>query len=208
MLFAMGDGNHSLATAKAIWSDVRTRVGMAHPSRYALVEVVNIHDPALAIAPIHRLLFDVAADPRRALVQAFGERVTCTDVASGPQMREQVAAAALGAHPSVGLIGPGPRYSVVEIAGPASALAVATWQPFIDSLVERGLASEVDYLHGDAALERLALQPGRVGVHFAAIGKRELMRRVVHEGPTPRKTFSLGEAHEKRYYVEARRIGD
>jgi len=209
MLFAMGDGNHSLATAKAIWHEARACVGMDHPSRYALVEVVNIHDPALDFAAIHRLLFGVAGDTRAALAQAFGARVTCTDVASAAQMRERVAAAAAGsARVTVGLIGPGERFSVVEIAEPPSPLAVATWQPFIDGLIERGLAHEVDYVHGDAALERLALQAGRIGVHFAAIGKSELMRRVVHEGPTPRKTFSMGEAHEKRYYVEARRIGD
>lgn len=207
LLFAMGDGNHSLAAAKAIWREARARVGMDHPSRYALVEVVNIHDPALDFAAIHRLLFDVVEDPRRALMGAFGARVACSDVASASEMRARVAAAAGGPRVAAGLIGPGARFSVVEIAEPPSPLAVATWQPFIDSLLGRGLAREVDYVHGDAALERLALQPGRVGVHFAAIGKSELMRRVVHEGPTPRKTFSMGEAHEKRYYVEARRIG-
>jgi hypothetical protein len=206
MLFAMGDGNHSLATAKSIWESAKASVGMAHPSRYALVEVVNIHDPALDFAPIHRLLFGVTADVRQALVQAFGPRAVCTDVASAAAMRERVAAAR-GPHQTAGLIGPGPRFSVIEIAEPPSTLAVGTWQPFIDGFIERGGAREVDYVHGDEALERLAQQAGHVGVHLAGIGKSELMRRVVHEGPTPRKTFSMGEAHEKRFYVEARRIG-
>jgi hypothetical protein len=206
MLFAMGDGNHSLATAKSIWESAKASVGMDHPSRYALVEVVNIHDPALDFAPIHRLLFGVTADVRQALVQEFGARVTCTDVPSAAAMRGRVAAAR-GPRQTAGLIGPGPRFSVVEIAEPPSTLAVGTWQPFIDGFIERGGATEVDYVHGDEALERLAQQVGCVGVHLAGIGKSELMRRVVHEGPTPRKTFSMGEAHEKRYYVEARRIG-
>jgi len=205
MLFAMGDGNHSLATAKSIWESAKARVGMDHPSRYALVEVVNIHDPALDFAPIHRLLFGVTADVRQALVQAFGARVTCTDVPSAAAMREHVAAAR-GPLQTAGLIGPGPRFSVVEIAEPPSTLAVGTWQPFIDGFIEGRGAKEVDYVHGDEALERLAQQPGCVGVHLAGIGKSELMRRVVHEGPTPRKTFSMGEAHEKRFYIEARRI--
>ena len=205
MLFAMGDGNHSLATAKSMWEGAKADVGLDHPSRHALVEVVNIHDPALDFAAIHRLLFGVTADVRQALTQVFGARVTCTDVASAAQMREQVAAAGDG-RVTVGLIEPGARYSVVEIAQPPSPLAVATWQPFIDGLIGSGGAREVDYVHGDDVLERLALQPGHLGVHFAAIGKSELMRRVVHEGPTPRKTFSMGEAHEKRYYIEARRI--
>ncbi|HYJ98072.1 MAG TPA: DUF1015 domain-containing protein [Burkholderiaceae bacterium] len=205
MLFAMGDGNHSLATAKSIWEAHKASVGMDHPSRWALVEVVNIHDPALDFAPIHRLLFGVVADLPAALARAFGARVRCTEVASGRAMRERVAAAR-GPGLTAGLIGPGPRFVVVEIADPPSTLAVATWQPFIDELIAQGGAREVDYVHGDEALERLALQPGCAGVHLAGIGKSELMRRVVHDGPTPRKTFSMGEAHEKRYYVEARRI--
>jgi hypothetical protein len=206
MLFAMGDGNHSLATAKSIWESAKATVGMDHPSRYALVEVVNIHDPALDFAPIHRLLFGVAADVRQALVQTFGTRVSCADVPSAAAMRQRVAAAAGGARLTAGLVGPGPRFSVVEIAEPPATLAVGTWQPFIDGFIARGGASDVDYVHGDEALERLAQQAGNVGVFLAGIGKGELMRRVVHEGPTPRKTFSMGEAHEKRFYVEARRI--
>jgi hypothetical protein len=205
MLFAMGDGNHSLATAKSIWQAHKARVGMDHPSRWALVEVVNIHDPALDFAPIHRLLFGVVADVPAALARAFGPRVRCTEVPSGAAMRERIAAAR-GSGLSAGLIGPGPRFAVVEIAEPPTTLAVGTWQPFIDQLIAQGGAREVDYVHGDEALERLAQQPGCVGVHLAGIGKSELMRRVVHDGPTPRKTFSMGEAHEKRYYVEARRI--
>ncbi|HET9206279.1 MAG TPA: DUF1015 domain-containing protein [Burkholderiaceae bacterium] len=205
MLFAMGDGNHSLATAKSIWEAHKDRVGMDHPSRWALVEVVNIHDPALEFAPIHRLLFGVVADVPAALARSFGARVRCTEVPSGAAMRERVAAAR-GPGLTAGLIGPGPRFVVVEIMDPPSSLAVATWQPFIDELIAQGGAREVDYVHGDEALERLAQQPGCVGVHLAGIGKSELMRRVVHDGPTPRKTFSMGEAHEKRYYVEARRI--
>jgi hypothetical protein len=206
LLFAMGDGNHSLATAKSIWERAKASVGMDHPSRYALAEVVNIHDPALDFAPIHRLLFGVTADVRAALTQAFGARVTCTDVPSAAALRERVAAAGAGVRQCTGLIGPAARYTVVEIAEPPSTLAVGTWQPFIDGLIERGGAREVDYVHGDDVLVRLAQQEGCVGVHFAGIGKSELMRRVVHDGPTPRKTFSMGEAHEKRFYIEARRI--
>jgi Protein of unknown function (DUF1015) len=205
MLFAMGDGNHSLATAKSIWDSAKATVGMDHPSRFALVEVVNIHDRALDFAPIHRLLLGATADLRPALAQTFGPRVTCTDVSSAAAMRERVAAAR-GPQHTVGLVGPGARFAVVEIAEPPSTLAVSTWQPFIDTFIERGGAKDVDYVHGDDTLERLAQQEGHLGVFFAGISKSELMRHVVHEGPTPRKTFSMGEAHEKRFYMEARRI--
>jgi len=207
LLFAVGDGNHSLATAKAIWESAKARLAADHPSRWALVEVVNSHDTALDFAAIHRLLLGVTGDLRAALAQAFGARMRCVDVASAAQMRAQVAVAAAQGRVVAGLLGPDAHCTVVEIASPPSPLAVATWQPVIDAFVADGGARELDYVHGDDALERLARQSGHLGVHFAPLGKDELMRRVVHDGPTPRKTFSLGEAHEKRYYVEARRIG-
>ena len=205
MLFPMGDGNHSLATAKSIWDSAKAEVGMDHPSRWALVEVVNIHDPALDFAPIHRLLFGVSADMRQALAEAFGARLTCTDVPTAAAMREQVAAAD-GGRQRAGLIGPGARFAVIEIADPPAGLAVGTLQPFIDALIAHGGARDVDYVHGDDVLERLAVREAHIGLHLPTLGKSELLRRVVLDGPTPRKTFSMGEAHEKRYYVEARRI--
>jgi len=205
MLFAVGDGNHSLATAKAMWDSVKGTLGMDHPSRYALVEVENIHDPALEFAPIHRLLFDVSANVRQALAASFGSRLTITDVPSATVMRERVRTPH-GARHAAGLIGPGARFSVIEIADPQSTLAVGTLQPFIDGLIGRGGAKHVDYVHGDDVLERLSMQSGSVGIHFAAVGKRDLLRMVVRDGALPRKTFSMGEANQKRYYIEARRI--
>ncbi len=206
MLFAVGDGNHSLATAKAIWERVKGTVGMQHPSRWALVEVENIHDPALEFEPIHRVLFGVHADVRRAFADTFGARLTCTEVPSASALRDRVLAAAGGTHHAAGLIGPGPRFTLIEIAEPPSTLAVGTLQPVVDKLIGQGGATHVDYVHGDDVLERLAMQDGCVGIHLAPIGKRELLSMVVREGPLPRKTFSMGEAHEKRFYVEVRRI--
>lgn len=205
MLFAVGDGNHSLATAKSIWDSVKDSLGMNHPSRYALVEVENIHDPALEFSPIHRLLFGVSADVRQALAETFGSRLSCTDVPSAAAMRARVHATHASRH-AAGLIGPGARFSVIEIANPQSTLAVGTLQPFIDRLIERGGAADVDYVHGDDVLERLAMNDGNVGIHLAPVSKSALLRMVVHEGPLPRKTFSMGEANEKRFYIEARRI--
>ncbi|MBI5720576.1 MAG: DUF1015 domain-containing protein [Burkholderiales bacterium] len=218
MLFAVGDGNHSLATAKSIWEQVKATVGPDHPSRFALVEVENIHDPALHFAPIHRLLFGVRVDLRAALAQAFGARFTAHEVASAEAMWAQVQAMQAGAPAAghgaqatpttqaVGLVEPGGRYAVIRIADPPAALAVGTLQPFIDRLVAEGGATAVDYVHGDETLMRLAQQPGCAGLHLGTVAKGELLKRVMHEGPLPRKTFSMGEAHEKRYYVEARKI--
>ena len=203
MLFAAGDGNHSLATAKAYWDGVKSSLGPEHPSRYALVEVENIHDPALEFSPIHRVLFDVSVDLRSALSDAFGNRLRCTDVATAAAMREQLLDSAAQ---RAGVVGPGKRFSVIEIEDPPSTLAVGTLQPFIDRFIERRSASGIDYVHGDDTLERLASMPGNVGVHLPPLGKHDLLRMVVREGPLPRKTFSMGEAHEKRYYIEARQI--
>jgi hypothetical protein len=120
-------------------------------------------------------------------------------------MRERIRTAD-PARQVAGLIGPGARFSVIEISDAPSTLAVGTLQPFIDQFIERGGAVDIDYVHGDDVLERLAMNEGNVGIHLATVSKTDLLRMVVREGPLPRKTFSMGEAHEKRFYVEARRI--
>lgn len=205
MLFAMGDGNHSLATAKAVWERIKSEVGPDHPARWALVEVDNIHDPALEFEPIHRLLAGVQVDLQHALTGAFGARLGIADVATATEMRERVRSPRSGCQ-AVGLVEPGPRYRVVELADPPSTLAVGSFQPFVDQLVAQGGAASVDYVHGDDTLERLASAPGHAGLHLATVAKGDLLRMVAREGPLPRKTFSMGEADEKRFYVEARRI--
>ncbi|HUN94144.1 MAG TPA: DUF1015 domain-containing protein [Burkholderiaceae bacterium] len=206
ILFAVGDGNHSLATAKTLWNRVRATVGSDAPSRYALVEVMNIHDAALEFSPIHRLLFGVSTDVRAALSAAFGARLACLDVASAAAMRERLRTVRGRGH-AAGLVGPGQRYSVVEVAQPQAATGVGTFQPFIDELIARGGAREVDYIHGDDVLEQQSTAAAdRIGFHLDAVAKDELLGLVVRGGPLPRKTFSMGEAHEKRFYIEARRI--
>ena len=219
MLFAVGDGNHSLATAKSLWERIKPEVGMDHPARWALVEVENIHDPALEFEPIHRLLMGIKGgepgDVRAALRNAFGAKLAITEQPSAEAMRARLREIGAAVHArgtqasrqAAGLIGPGATFAVVEIADPPSSLAVGTLQPFIDGFVESGGASGIDYVHGDDVLERVAQQPGHVGLHIGTVSKSELLQRVVREGPLPRKTFSMGEADEKRFYVEARRIG-
>jgi hypothetical protein len=205
MLFAVGDGNHSLATAKSIWSQLRDTAGPDHPARWALVEVENIHDPALDFEPIHRLLFGVSEDLRAFLSQALGPRLRIRDLPSAGALREEVGRAG-DAVQRAGLVEPGGRFAVLEIVDPPSTLAVGSLQPLVDAFVARGGAREIDYVHGDDVLERLAMREGCIGLHLPGLDKGELLRMVVKEGPLPRKTFSMGEAHEKRFYMEARRI--
>ena len=205
MLFAVGDGNHSLATAKAIWQQARGTLGPDHPSRFALVEVVNIHDEALAFEPIHRLLFGVRGDVRDALAERFGATLRLTEVADAESMRQHVQVAVAPAQ-AFGIVGPGARFAVAEIDAAPSPLPVGTLQGFVDGFIAKGGATEVDYVHGDDVLERLGQQPDRIGLHLATVPKSELLRRVLLDGPLPRKAFSMGEAHDKRFYFEARRI--
>ena len=206
MLFAVGDGNHSLATAKACWDRMKATAAPDHPARWALVEVENIHDEALEFAPIHRLLTGMRGDLREALAAHFGGRATIVDQPDATAMRSALAAVPRALH-AAGLVQPGGRHALVVVAdAPAAQLDVATFQAFVDALLASGGAHDVDYVHGDDALAQLASADGCAGLHLATLGKRELIGRVAHHGPLPRKSFSMGEADEKRFYLEARRI--
>jgi hypothetical protein len=206
LLFAMGDGNHSLATAKAIWEKVKPQVGMDHPSRYALVEIENVHDEGLEFEPIHRVLFGLKKDLFAELTKAFGENFTYTEVASGAEMTQRVDSAQ-GGNQAIGLVGGGKSFGVIEISNASSNLAVGTIQSFLDSFLKNGGAEKIDYVHGADVVERLALQAGNAGFYLAGMNKSELFKTVILDGALPRKTFSMGEAKEKRFYMEARKIG-
>ena len=205
LLFAMGDGNHSLATAKAIWEQAKSEVGMDHPSRYALVEIENVHDEGLEFEPIHRVLFNVKKDLFAELKQTFGEHFTYSDTANADDMIQRVDSAR-GGKQAIGLVGGGKKFGVIEITHASSNLAVGTLQSFLDAFLKDGGAEKIDYVHGEDVVERLALQPGNVGFYLAGMQKSELFRTVILDGALPRKTFSMGEAREKRFYLEARKI--
>lgn len=205
LLFAMGDGNHSLATAKAIWEAKKSQVGMDHSSRYALVEIENVHDQGLEFEAIHRVLFGLKKDLLAELQRAWGGNFHYTEVATAAAMMQRVDGAQ-GAVQAVGLIGGGQTYGVIEIEQPSSNLPVGTVQTFLDQFLQDAGAQAIDYVHGADVLERLALQLGHAGFYFAGMHKSELFKTVILEGALPRKTFSLGAAHEKRFYMEARKI--
>jgi hypothetical protein len=209
LLFAMGDGNHSLATAKVIWEKIKPTVAMNHPARYALVEIENVHDEALEFEPIHRVLFDLKRDFFAALSDTFGANLTYIPVASAEEMIERVDAAHGHASvQSIGLVGggAGKACGVIEIAHTSSNLPVGTIQTFLDSFLKVGGAEKIDYVHGHAVTVRLGSQPGNVGVYLPGMEKSDLFKTVILDGALPRKTFSMGEATEKRFYMEARKI--
>jgi hypothetical protein len=207
LLFAMGDGNHSLATAKAIWEKMKPQVGMDHSSRYALVEIENVHDAGLAFEPIHRMLFGLKKDLFAELEKTFGTNLTYRPVASVEDMVRVVDSAVDGKQ-MIGLVGGGqtPEFGVIEITNPSSNLPVGTIQPFIDTFLKNGGAEKVDYVHGEGVLVKLGSQPGNAGFYLPGMNKSELFKTVIVDGALPRKTFSMGEAREKRFYMEARKI--
>jgi hypothetical protein len=204
LLFAVGDGNHSLATAKSIWEKVKPVVGMDHPARYALVEVENIHDQGLEFAPIHRVLFNVAADPVGALQEFFGTRVKFSPTESKSAMIILVNTQS-GKNHQFGLI-TASGHQVVTVESPVSTLPVGTLQEFLDSWLKSGGAASIDYVHGDEVICDLGAQKNNAGFYLPAMGKDQLFKTVIVDGALPRKTFSMGEAHEKRFYFEARKI--
>lgn len=205
LLFAMGDGNHSLATAKAVWERMKPDVGMNHPARYALIELENVHDDGLEFEPIHRVLFGLKTDIYAALESAFGESYSYTPAASAEEMVKTVNAG----NPDrqlMGFIGGGKGFGVVGIANPGTNLAVGTIQAFLDPFLKQGNAEKIDYVHGEDVAVRLGQQPGNVGIYVSGMEKGDLFKTVILDGALPRKTFSMGEAREKRFYMEARKI--
>ncbi|MGD0611419.1 MAG: DUF1015 domain-containing protein [Anaerolineales bacterium] len=208
LLFAMGDGNHSLATAKALWEKMKLQVGMDHPARYALVEIENVHDEALQFEPIHRVLFGVKRDLVAAMQQFFHGGFRCASVKDRLDM-VQVVEHSGGQAQSFGLIGGGEGrlYGVVTIERPSSNLPVGTLQAFLDVFLKEGGAEKIDYVHGEEVVDKLGRLPGNAGFLLPGMDKSDLFKTVILDGALPRKTFSMGEAREKRFYMEAHKIG-
>jgi hypothetical protein len=188
-LYAVGDGNHSLAAAKQVWEERKRSLSeagrAADPARFALVELVNLHDPGLRFEPIHRLVFGVRPESLAADLAALAPE--------GPALH-RVSWVAAG------------RSGDAVLRGPRDSLALAVFQAALDRWLAAHPAARVDYIHGDDALARLAGAPDRVGFRMAVFPREAVFPAVAREGALPRKTFSLGDAEEKRFYLEARRI--
>ncbi len=207
LLYAMGDGNHSLATAKSVWELNKSKYGMDHPSRYALIELENLHDPALVFEPIHRVI--KGANPEAILSgmrSFYGARVKTEVVPSMEEMIKSVISQGDFSQ-RFGILTTG-GFMVAEIMQPDANLPAGTLQSFLDNWLKTAPAVSIDYVHGDDVLCSLSTQPGHVGFYLPAMQKDELFRTVILDGALPRKTFSMGEAREKRFYMEARRIID
>lgn len=191
LLFAVGDGNHSLATAKACYEELKERIGDAASesrARYALVEIENLHDDALEFEPIYRVVF--GADPSE-LKSELNKYIAALDGGERAQT--------LTAYTEDG-------EENITVEKPECELAVGTLQNFLDVYAKEHDGVEIDYIHGLESLKKLASRPGAVGFAFEGMKKDQLFKTVIFEGALPRKTFSMGHANDKRYYLECRRI--
>lgn len=200
--YAVGDGNHSMATAKAYWEEIKADLSAEeqknHPARYVLVEVVNIHDESLIIEPIHRVLFDVDAEDLLTGLTAFYEAQGCKSYVT------DTAPAGVEAH--VFPFCAAEKSGVLVVEQPKWAIPIATMQTGLDAYLEAHPSARIDYIHGEDVVRTLGTKPGNLGFMLPDIAKNDLFRGVVFDGVLPRKTFSMGEAHEKRYYMEAKMI--
>ncbi len=192
LLFAVGDGNHSLATAKRCYEDQKAVTPESEwanlPSRFALVELVNNHDDALQFEPIHRVLFGVDAEK---LLNAFK--------AEYPGAHEGKGEGHVIAYTYEG------HQGFITVPNPRFQLEVGTLQNFLDKYIKEN-PCEIDYIHGDDVTDELGSKPGNIGFKLPAMGKDMLFKTVMTDGVVPRKTFSMGHAADKRYYTEARKI--
>lgn len=186
MTYAVGDGNHSLATAKACYEELKAKCGAEnvanHPARFALVELENIYDEAQVFEPIHRLLTNVNVKALLENLQAeIGGNGTAVKWFTNGEAGE------------------------LKINDENGELPLEVIQVALDKYLKAN-AGEIDYIHGDETLEQLSQKENTIGFLMPNVTKNAFFENIVNNGVMPRKTFSMGEAEEKRYYLEGRRI--
>lgn len=212
LLFAMGDGNHSFATAKANWEKCKAELTAEerkdHPARYALVELENVHDDGIVFEPIHRVVFNVNVpeflDRLKAKLAEQNGDCEIDFYACENCMAKAKAAIPEGAH-VVPVIIEG-KEGLIVVKHPAAQLEVGTLQNALDVLLKETPGASIDYIHGADVVRELGSKENNIGFLLPPMQKSAFFRTVVFDGALPRKTFSMGEAHEKRYYLECRKI--
>lgn len=190
LLFAMGDGNHSLATAKTHYENLKKTMSeeqyLNHPARYALVELVNLHSNALEFEAINRVIFDCDTND---LINELNKYYELNQDGKGEKFE---------------LITKDID-EVYYISNPKSNIAVGSIQIFLDEYLKNH-NGKIDYIHGDDTTKNMARSGENVGFIFDAMAKEDLFKTVILDGALPRKTFSMGHSYDKRYYLEARKI--
>ena len=199
MALAVGDGNHSLATAKAYWEELKKTLTPQqqkdHPARWCLAEVCNVRSDAVEIEPIHRVLFNTSYDTVLLNLVTWSDE-NLAGIRFGDSFEQKLQ-----------LMGPRDRCHL-SFENPSAPLGVGTVDEFVEYFLENHPEARVDYVHDEAAVRSFCEKEGAVGMLLPAMRKGDLFRGVVLGGVLPRKTFSLGHAEEKRYYIECRRIAE
>lgn len=192
LTFAVGDGNHSLATAKTCWDNIKRNLPeneqKKHPARYALVELVNLHDTSLEFEPIHRVMFGVNPEDVCKAIFDFYPQASETDNGGKKIILK---------YKNIS--------KTIWIKDEKNNLAVGTLQDFIDAYLSSHSGS-VDYIHGSDVVDKLSRENNNIGFILPAMQKSDLFKTVILNGALPRKTFSMGEACDKRYYLEGKKI--
>ena len=190
LLFAMGDGNHSLATAKACYENLKKKIGqeeaLKSKARYALVELVNLHSTALEFEAIHRVLFSI---DKEKLLNSLYNYYKINEEGNGQEFTLVV----------------DNTLKTLYIENPKSNIAVGSIQMFLDDYLKEN-KGKIDYIHGEETTKELSNKENNIGFIFKPMKKEELFKTVIIDGALPRKTFSMGHAYDKRYYLEARKI--
>jgi len=206
MLFAVGDGNHSLAAAKFYWNTIKKALPSkdinTHPARYALVEIVNIHDKNLKFEPIHRILFNT--DLSQFIDELNNYNAQLEEFDTLTLLKEKVFLNAFNNNEHVFGIISNNKYILVTIKNITSAIACGTIQNILDKFIEKN-NSEIDFIHDLDSLVNLT-EENNVGLLLPPIDKSSFFKTIIEEGTLPRKTFSMGHADEKRFYLETRKI--
>lgn len=207
ILQAIGDGNHSLATAKTNWENLKKSLSpdeaKTHPARFALCEIENIHDPGIIFEPIHRVLF---AENGQSGIEIVDETVKLLNEQNGKAYRvnENATEVPHDCFSIPFLTSEGKGQIVIE--EPSQKLEVGVLQTALDILVKERGCVDIDYIHGSNTLNKLSNQRGNAGFLLPPMDKFLLFPAIAADGALPRKTFSIGEAEEKRYYIEVRHI--
>ncbi|MBK5201590.1 MAG: DUF1015 domain-containing protein [Spirochaetaceae bacterium] len=206
LLFAMGDGNHSLATAKSCWEDIKKNLSieelLTHPARFALVEIENIHDEGLEFEPIHRVLFNLDKDEFENLLIKHCSSFTATQLDNKETLKtsiEELEGQTFGfATKKDGIL----LYKIVD---PEGSIAAGTIQLILDEMVEKNIGT-LDYIHGFNEAIELGTEDNNIAILMPEVLKSTFFDAIIKDKALPRKTFSMGEANEKRYYLEARSL--
>lgn len=212
LLFAMWDGNHSLATAKAIREEKKINLTeeekLDHPSRFALVEIVNVHDEWLEFEPIHRVLFNVNPETLfweiKNSANLNWSSISIQLFDSIEDMKSNTRKSDTNNH-NINFVYEW-KYGIMTIQNPKLNLEVGNLQYFLDEYMRNHPESKIDYVHWQETTEKLAIQKWNIWFRLPIMNKKDFFKTVVIDWVLPRKTFSMWEAEEKRFYLECRKI--